>query len=107
MGTKRNPRCVTAIGTAACLGEKAKDQQKIQSLHELMPGDGEGRIDWLGNALLPVHAVLCGLLMPSARKRGEKAKAEVRVADPGLHIQTRAGFLGPRLTGRGPSLEEW
>lgn len=40
-------------------------------LHKLMPGDGEERNDWLENALLPVHAVLCGLLVPVALQTGQ------------------------------------
>lgn len=49
-----------------------------------MLGVGERRNDWPENGLLPAHAVLCGLLLLSAREASEKAKAEVRVADPGL-----------------------
>lgn len=58
-----------------------------------------GAMIGLGTPWLPVHAVLCGLLLLSARKGEEKAKAEVRVADPGLPSPCR----GPRLTG----LQAW
>lgn len=51
------------------------------------------RNDWPENALLPVDAVLCGLLAAAVRQEGEREKAKAEV--PGLPTHYR----GPRLPG--------